>query len=84
MPRDPQLNREAERFQLLINQLGKRMQQLRQVNSKLLEENRRLKEELDRKKEESDVFAGLGDTERIALRQQIDGLITKIDQHLER
>ena len=83
MPRDHELNREAERFQLLLNQLRKHLTQLKKVNGELLDENRRLKEKLEKKKEESDVFAGLADSERIALRQQIDGLIAKIDKHLD-
>lgn len=59
------------------------IEQLKRANSKLRRENDRLKEELEQSiSEEQDIFSSIGEAEKIALKHQIDGLITKIDNRL--
>jgi regulator of replication initiation timing len=73
-----------ERFNQLLRQIHLEIDQLKKKNQSLIEENERLKAKLENAgSQPEDVFAKLGEPEKIALRHQIDGLIAKIDQHLE-
>ena len=73
-----------ERFNQLLKQIQLEVDQLKKKNQSLIEENERLKAKLENAGSQTeDVFATLGEPEKIALRHQIDGLIAKIDQHLE-
>ncbi|MEX1062134.1 MAG: hypothetical protein WEC12_00910 [Balneolaceae bacterium] len=76
-------NPQHDRFNILMKQLRHKIDQLQSRNRILTEENRELKDRLEKGSRPEDVFSTLGDSERIALRHQIDGLIAKIDQHLE-
>lgn len=85
MESENEINREVEQFYLLLGQLRKQILQLKNENRELLEENKQLKEKAEQQKDNrEEVFSVLGESERIALRHQIDGLIAKIDRHLER
>lgn len=73
-----------ERFNQLLRQIQFEIDQLKKENQSLIEENESLKSKLEETNNRSeDVFSTLGEPEKIALRHQIDGLIAKIDQHLE-
>lgn len=73
-----------ERFNQLLRQIQVEVDQLKKKNQSLIEENENLKSKLDVADSQSEnVFSTLGEPEKIALRHQIDGLIAKIDQHLE-
>jgi DNA anti-recombination protein RmuC len=73
-----------ERFNQLLRQIQQEVDQLKKKNQSLIEENEQLKAKLENSgSQPEDVFDTLGEPEKIALRHQIDGLIAKIDQHLE-
>jgi DNA anti-recombination protein RmuC len=73
-----------ERFNQLLRQIQAEVDQLKRENQSLIEENESLKSKLEENRNQpDDVFSTLGEPEKIALRHQIDGLIAKIDQHLE-
>lgn len=56
---------------------------LKDQNKSLREENKRLKEQLDHiQRGQQDIFQTLSEKDRLAMRQQILGLIEKIDAHL--
>jgi len=77
-------NLNYERFNQLLTQIKLEVEQLKKKNQSLIEENEELKTELEKnRKKSADVFSVIDDSDRIALRQQVDGLIAKIDQHLE-
>lgn len=77
-------NPQFKRFQQLLSQIREGLLELRQRNRTLAEENRRLRDKIEEMEAESgDIFSTLGESDRIALRHQIDGLIAKIDRHLE-
>ncbi len=77
-------NLNYERFNQLLTQIKLEVEQLKKKNQSLIEENEELKSELEKnRKKSADVFSVIDDSDRIALRQQVDGLIAKIDQHLE-
>lgn len=84
MESEQEINREVEQFYLLLGQLRKQIVQLKKENRELRAENEQLQERAGQQQDNrEEVFSVLGESERIALRHQIDGLIAKIDRHLE-
>lgn len=72
------------RFNQLFGDIRDKLEQLKRRNLELEKENRKLQSELKkRERQAKDVFSSLGESERIALRHQIYGLIARIDKHLE-
>lgn len=73
-----------EIFETRLEQIQREFRKLRQKNELLTEENERLRSELEQLKSDhsfpDDQFS---ETARIAMRQQIIGLIDKIDQYLD-
>lgn len=67
-----------------IEQIIREFKKLRQKIEILTEENERLKKELNLLKESSHGLQNekLSDAQRLAMRQQINGLIDKIDRYL--
>lgn len=60
------------------------MESLRGQVRELEKENERLQNKLEEIQDgQTDIFSAMTEAERIAMRQQIQGLISKIDQHLE-
>ncbi len=73
----------TEEFNSLLAQVNREFRKLRQRCMTLAEENRQLHHQLEEiNRSEEDPFGRLSETERYVLRQQIKGLIDKIDQHL--
>lgn len=84
MESEHEINRDVEQFYLLLGQLRKQIVQLKNENRDLRVENQQLRDEAEKQKNNrEEVFSVLGESERIALRHQIDGLIAKIDRHLD-
>lgn len=66
-----------------FDEIKKEIQLLKNQNKSLKEENKRLKEQIDHiQRGQRDIFQTLSEKERLAMRQQILGLIDKIDSHL--
>jgi predicted RNase H-like nuclease (RuvC/YqgF family) len=72
-----------ERFNDLLERIHHEVDQLKKENHQLIAENENLKKKLERANDTEKLFSTLGEPEKIALKQQINGLIRKIDQHLE-
>lgn len=77
-------NAHSERFQQLLSKIKSEVDSLKEQVRTLQKENAELKTELKEiKAQEDDVFSSLKETERMALKHQVKGLISKIDDHLE-
>jgi len=84
MQSEKEINREVEHFYLLLAQLRKQITQLKRDNQHLRQENTKLIAQKEKNEQnKADRFSVLGESERIALRHQVEGLIAKIDKHLE-
>lgn len=74
----------SERFNQLLAKVSEEVSALKDQIEALEQENTQLKKELKATKEEqADVFSSIKETERMALKHQIKGLVSKIDEHLE-
>lgn len=74
----------SQRFQKLLTQIKHEVDALKKEINELKQENSRLNAELKETKEkEADIFSSVKETDRMALKHQIKGLISKIDEHLE-
>lgn len=77
-------NPQFERFNQLVARIQLEMQRLREEKDALSRENDRLKAELQELQQKaSDPLSVLRDPERIALKNRINGLIARIDEHLK-
>jgi len=75
---------QSEKFNELLNKIREQVDGLKSDIKELKKENSRLKNQLeDLQGEQTDIFSAITESERIALRHQVLGLITKIDNHLE-
>ncbi len=73
-----------ETFETRLEQIQREFRKLRQKNEILAKENVRLRSELDQLKQGNSIPEDqFSETGRIAMRQQIIGLIEKIDQYLD-
>ena len=74
----------SEYFQELLGQIREEVDTLKSQAEQLEEENKTLKSKLEKhQQEDADVFARVKETDRMAFKHQIRGLIKKIDEHLE-
>ncbi|HYW34574.1 MAG TPA: hypothetical protein VE868_04130 [Balneolaceae bacterium] len=79
-----QSNSHTERFRQLYNDIKKEVNSLKTEIGELEKENTQLRKELQEVREkEADMFSPLKETDRMALKHQVKGLISKIDEHLE-
>lgn len=73
-----------ERFHELLDQIRGEVDSLNDQISELKKENNRLREKLEEIQDgQTDIFSAMTESERLALRHQVLGLISKIDDHLE-
>ncbi|MBN2731975.1 MAG: hypothetical protein JXR26_06075 [Balneolaceae bacterium] len=77
-------NPHSKQFQALLGKIKQEVDNLKAQVSELRDKNHQLKAELEEnKKKEADIFSSVKETDRMALKHQIKGLISKIDEHLE-
>lgn len=77
-------NSHNKRFQKLLGEIGNEITGLKKDLHNLEKENNRLRIELKEvKSNQADVFSELEETERMAMKHQIKGLMAKIDEHLD-
>ena len=75
---------QKETFINLLEQIRTHVQLLNKQNKELSRENLKLKSKLEEiQNEQTDIFSSISESERIAMRHKISGLIEKIDTHLE-
>ena len=72
-----------EQYLKLVDRIKREVHALKKRNKTLEKENDRLRHKLEEvRKGQTDIFSAITERERMALRHQIKGLITKIDEHL--
>ncbi|MCC5905374.1 MAG: hypothetical protein JJU13_04165 [Balneolaceae bacterium] len=75
---------QKENFFKLLDQVRSHVDQLKKKNRELNRENTRLRSKLNEvHKEQTDIFSTISESERMAMRHQVSGLIEKIDKYLE-
>jgi predicted nuclease with TOPRIM domain len=75
---------QKETFFNLLEQIRTEVQTLRKKNKDLSRDNLKLKSKLEEiQKEQTDIFSSISESERIAMRHKVDGLIEKLDNHLK-
>ena len=77
------LSQQSIKFKTLLSDIDKEVQSLNQQIIDLKKENTKLVEKLeDLRGKQTDIFSAITESERLAMRQQVKGLIFKIDNHL--
>ncbi|MFH5833583.1 hypothetical protein [Halalkalibaculum sp. DA384] len=73
-----------QKFHQLLDQIRGEVEHLQDQVAELEQENQRLREKIEEIQEgQTDIFSAMAESERLALRHQVLGLISKIDDHLE-
>jgi|AntRauMFilla1563_2_1112583.scaffolds.fasta_scaffold00474_2 hypothetical protein len=79
--KSPQNDKLNEHLSIISTRFDQQKAELRMLRS----ENKKLKIQLEEiRLGQSDIFSHLADAERIKLKQQVNGLIAVIDNHLEK
>lgn len=78
------LSQQSIKFKTLLSDIDEEVQFLKQQIKDLKKENSKLIGKLEYLKgKQTDVFSAITETERLAMREQVKGLIFKIDNHLK-
>jgi uncharacterized coiled-coil DUF342 family protein len=77
------LAQQTDKFRRLLDEVGSEVNDLKTEIRELKRDNARLKAKLEEEHEkQTDIFSAITESERLALRQHVKGLISKIDHHL--
>lgn len=77
------LSQQSDTFKLLLNEVGTEVEGLKQQIRTLKKDNAKLKAKLEEEYEkQTDIFSAISESERLALRNHVEGLVTKINHHL--
>ncbi|HKK24320.1 MAG TPA: hypothetical protein VJ941_01775 [Gracilimonas sp.] len=77
------LAQQTDKFRRLLDEVGSEVDDLKAEIRELKRDNARLKAKLEEEHEkQTDIFSAITESERLALRQHVKGLISKIDHHL--
>lgn len=75
---------QKETFLKLLQQIRTEVHHLKKQNKDLNRQNLKLKSRLDdMQKKQTDIFSNISESERIALKHKVSGLIDKIDKHID-
>lgn len=78
-----QLSQQSQKFQTLLGQIDEEVKSLKQEIKDLKRENAKLVNKLEELRgKQTDIFSAISESERLAMRQHVQSLITKIDNHL--
>ncbi len=73
-----------EQFRELLDQIGDEVGSLKEQIKELKKENNQLRSKLEEIQDgQTDIYSAISESERLSLRHQVLGLISKIDDHLE-
>lgn len=73
-----------EQFHKLLDQVREEVDSLNGQIRELKKENSKLRSKLEEIQDgQSDIYSAISESERMALRHQVLGLISKLDHHLE-
>lgn len=78
-----QIAQQTERFRELLDSIDEEVSGLKAQIKELKKENEKLKiKHTDARDKQTDIFSAISESERLAMRQHIQGLVNKIDNHL--
>jgi len=78
-----QLSHQSKKFKALLSEIDDEVAILKQQIKDLKKENSKLVTKLeDLRGKQTDIFSAITESERLAMRQHVKGLISKIDNHL--
>jgi len=78
-----QVSQQSLKFKELLSEIDEEVIILKQQIKDLKKENIKLVGKLeDLRGKQTDIFSAISESERLAMRQQVQGLISKIDNHL--
>jgi len=78
-----QLSQQSTKFKALLAEIDEEVNNLKQQVKELKKENTKLVGKLeDLRGKQTDIFSAITESERLSMRQQVQGLISKIDNHL--
>jgi predicted nucleic acid-binding Zn-ribbon protein len=78
-----QLSHQSQKFKALLSEIDDEVAILKQQIKDLKKENSKLVTKLeDLRGKQTDIFSAITESERLAMRQHVKGLISKIDNHL--
>ncbi len=73
-----------EKFRELLDEIRDEVETLNEEIDELKKENSQLRSKLEEIQDgQTDIYSAISESERLALRHQVLGLISKIDDHLE-
>ncbi|WP_138429921.1 hypothetical protein [Fodinibius saliphilus] len=73
-----------EQFHNLLDQVREEVDSLQGEIKKLKKENSKLRSKLEEIQDgQTDIYSAISESERLSMRHQVLGLISKIDEHLE-
>lgn len=73
-----------EKFHALLDEIREEIQSLKKEVGELKKENDNLRSKLKKIQDgQTDIYSAISESERLSLRHQVLGLISKIDNHLE-
>lgn len=73
-----------EQFQELLDQIRDEVNSLNNEIKELKKENNQLRSKLEEIQDgQTDIYSAISESERLSLRHQVLGLISKIDNHLD-
>lgn len=78
------LTQQSEKFKALLAEIDEEVLVLKQEIKELKRENAKLVTKIeDLRGKQTDIFSAISESERLAMRQTVQGLISKIDHHLK-
>ena len=78
------ISEHTERFKVLVEELYTEVDALRKELRESKREQLQLIKKLEQERgKQTDIFSAISESERLAMRQQIQNMIKKIDRHLE-
>jgi len=75
---------QSERFRQLLGEINDEVSELRNEIKELKKDKAKLNTKLaEARDKQTDIFSAINESERLAMRQHIQGLVQKIDNHLD-
>ena len=78
-----QLSQQSIKFKALLSEIDEEVTSLKQQIKNLKKENANLVHTLEELRgKQTDIFSAITESDRLAMRQEVKGLITKIDNYI--
>jgi uncharacterized coiled-coil DUF342 family protein len=80
-----QLSQQSIKFKALLSEIDEEVTSLKQQIKNLKKENANLVHTLEELRgKQTDIFSAITESDRLAMRQEVKGLITKIDNYISK